>query len=110
MSGGIAYVYDPDEEFLPKCNLGLVELYRVAQGKDAAELKELITRHQQYTGSTVASRILANWSTEVAFFHKVLPTDYKRYLDELEQEDSQAEELGTSATPGDLPQNNPGKH
>ncbi|MCE9588916.1 MAG: glutamate synthase large subunit [Planctomycetes bacterium] len=107
MSGGIAYVYDPANEFLPKCNLGLVELACVDSDKDALELRTLIQKHLQHTNSTLAALILEHWNESVGRFHKVLPTDYKRVLDEMEQEDSHAQELTDPAHPGDLPQNNP---
>ena len=88
MSGGIAYVWDKDGNFNLRCNLGMVELDKVEDDEDVAELKELITLHQQYTGSTVASFILKNWEDVVSQFIKVMPTEYKRVL--LEQKKLQA--------------------
>ena len=87
MSGGIAYVYDAFDELLPKCNLGMVELERMnSDDKFAAELRKLIELHVQYTGSTLGQAILSQWKTALTKFHRVMPTDYKRALDELEQE------------------------
>src|SRR6185369_15338866 len=54
MSGGIAYVYDPNDEFLVRCNLAMVELEKLTAKADIDLLKELITEHRTYTGSTVA--------------------------------------------------------
>ena len=105
MSGGIAYVYDPQDVFLQKCNLGLVGLERVHNDKDAAELRRLIELHQKYTGSTVAEAIIADWNNAVGKFQKVMPTDYKRVMDEMEQEDSHAEEM-PETEPGDFAANN----
>ena len=85
MSGGIAYIHDPDERFLLNCNLGMVELEKVETATDAAELKELIEKHQQATQSDVAEAILANWEQSVTEFVKVMPTDYKRVLEEQRQ-------------------------
>ena len=62
MSGGVAYVYDPQDEFLPRCNLGLVGLERVEKLRDIAELKQLIELHHRYTDSPVAAAILADWT------------------------------------------------
>src|SRR6201999_1441775 len=58
MSGGIAYVWDPHHRLLGNCNLEMVELEPVEEIDDVAELKELIGRHQIYTGSAVARDIL----------------------------------------------------
>ncbi len=93
MSGGIAYVWDVEGNFLQNCNLGMVELERVEQPADVAELKELITQHQRYTGSTVAADVLARWDETLPRFVKVMPSDYKRIL-ELKQEE---EELAAGA-------------
>jgi glutamate synthase (NADPH/NADH) large chain len=90
MSGGIAYVYDPHDQFLPNCNLETVELERVETDEDEAELRELITNHRRYTGSSVAGAILDKWDDAVKRFVKVMPTDYKRALAELAAEAEQA--------------------
>ncbi len=80
MSGGIAYVMDNMEEFRIKCNLGTIGLERIADAEEEAEVKDLVTRHLEYTGSEVARRVLANWSEFVANCVKVMPTDYKRVM------------------------------
>ena len=85
MSGGIAYIWDPKNEFAPKCNMEMVELEEVVDPDDIAELKELITEHSQITDSTVAKAILDNWSKSLQEFVKVMPTDYKRVLQERKQ-------------------------
>ena len=85
MSGGIAYIWDPKSEFAPKCNMEMVELEEVVDPDDIAELKELITEHSQITDSTVAKAILDNWSKSLHEFVKVMPTDYKRVLQERKQ-------------------------
>jgi glutamate synthase (NADPH/NADH) large chain len=82
MSGGIAYVWDPGDEFLLNCNMGMVELEKVDTEKDAAELRELIEKHQEFTGSTVAADVLSRWDEVLAQFIKIMPTDYKRVLEE----------------------------
>jgi glutamate synthase (NADPH/NADH) large chain len=83
MSGGIAYVYDPAEEFLTRCNLAMVELEKVENASDITELKELIAEHQKYTQSTVAAAILADWENALKKFHKVMPIEYRRALTQL---------------------------
>jgi glutamate synthase (NADPH/NADH) large chain len=83
MSGGIAYVWAPDREaFSLDCNLGMVELEDVIDEEDVAELKGLIAKHQDLTGSTVAAALLARWDDVQSEFVKVMPTDYKRVLEE----------------------------
>jgi len=86
MSGGIAYVHDPEDTFLTRCNLGMVELEKVESPEDSAELRDLIEWHQQYTGSTVAERLLGNWQASVDQFVKVMPTDFKRVLEQQKKQ------------------------
>jgi glutamate synthase domain-containing protein 3 len=82
MSGGIAYVWDPSEEFLLNCNMGMVELEKVDADESMAELRELIEKHRELTGSTVAASMLDRWHNVLPQFVKVMPTDYKRVLEE----------------------------
>ena len=96
MSGGIAYVLAEDrEEFRLNCNLGLVDLEEVEADEDIAELKELVEKHANYTGSTVAANVLDNWTETLPKFVKVMPRDYKRALAELAAEQA-AESVGSS--------------
>jgi glutamate synthase (NADPH/NADH) large chain len=80
MSGGIAYVWDPNGEFPIHCNLDTVELEKVVTAEDMGELLDLIEKHQKFTGSPVAGRILDDWSRAIGQFVKVMPTDFKRVL------------------------------
>ena len=82
MSGGIAYIWDPERRFKVRCNPEMVELESIEAEADADEVFELITNHERYTGSTVARDILAKWEENLAHFVKVMPTDYKRVLNE----------------------------
>ena len=96
MSGGIAYVLDEDGSFKHRCNLAQVALEKVvpaarhAAGEplhrdqaDEVQLKELITRHAEYTGSATAKRLLADWEASREKFVKVYPHEYKRALTEM---------------------------
>jgi len=85
MSGGVAYIWDPNVEFAPKCNMEMVELEKVEEAEDIAELQGLIEEHAERTGSTVAREVLDNWSGTLGQFVKVMPTDYKRVLLERKQ-------------------------
>ncbi|RMG39579.1 MAG: glutamate synthase large subunit [Planctomycetota bacterium] len=86
MSGGIAYVYDPDGVFPDNCNQEMVELESLDDPKEIAEVRAMIEKHREYTGSDVAAAILEDWDEAVRLFVKVMPIDYKRALAELARE------------------------
>ena len=86
MSGGIAYVWDTAGNFSESCNHEMVDLDRVEDEEETEELRGLIENHHRYTGSTVAEQILSQWESVLPQFVKVMPTDYKRYLEEQKQE------------------------
>ncbi len=86
MSGGIAYVYDQDKSFEKRCNLSTFELEKLKVKEDLDELKELLEKHFRYTGSSVANKILDNWKKETHNFVKVMPTDFKRVLQEMDEQ------------------------
>ncbi|MBL4820587.1 MAG: glutamate synthase large subunit [Gammaproteobacteria bacterium] len=83
MSGGVAYVWDPDGEFPKMCNMDSFELEKLTAATDITELKTLIENHHTHTESPVAKRILDCWEDSLHQFVKVMPTDYKRVLAEL---------------------------
>jgi glutamate synthase (NADPH/NADH) large chain len=83
MSGGVAYVWDRDGDFSRMCNTETFELESLEAAADIKELQTLIENHRNYTGSSVAAHILDNWKSELARFVKVMPTDYKRVLEEM---------------------------
>lgn len=79
MSGGIAYVWDPNQEFLPNVNRGMVELEEL-EDEDRRDVRRMIEEHAQITGSTIAWDLLNNWKNAEFDFIKVMPVDYKRVL------------------------------
>ena len=95
MSGGIAYVLDADGSFKTRANLAQVALEKVLPASrqtgeplhngiaDETQLKELITRHAEYTGSQTAKALLADWDASREKFVKVYPHEYKRALTEM---------------------------
>ena len=85
MSGGVAFVYDPAKKFEKSCNKELVDLDKVDYEDDKI-LKDLIVKHKEYTGSSVAERILADWDNAIDSFVKVFPRDYKAALAKKKQE------------------------
>ena len=84
MSGGIAYIYDPDGKFPQRCNMGLVDLETVDSVEENEALYGYIKEHVETTGSTVGQSMLENWDSVVKCFVKVMPHDYKRVLMERE--------------------------
>jgi len=73
MSGGIAYVYDPQNEFLQMHSDNAKNVFRVTTLQGETQLKELIQKHEQLTGSTQAASILRDWSQNVGKFWQVAP-------------------------------------
>ncbi len=82
MSGGIAYIYDPDNAFRDSCNMEMVDLLPVEDYKDIGTLSNLINRHVLYTGSTVADAIANDFAAALPKFVKVFPSDYRRVLEQ----------------------------
>ncbi|KAF0118839.1 MAG: glutamate synthase (NADPH/NADH) large chain, partial [Rhodospirillaceae bacterium] len=113
MSGGIAYVLDDDGAFDRRCNLamvdlepitaedsalkelghqkhdleshGLVELLHDMTRFDALRLKTLIEKHYRFTGSLRAKEILDHWETCLPRFVKVMPVEYRRALQKMQE-------------------------
>ena len=82
MSGGLAFVWDPEGVFGANVNGEMVDL-EDATDEDAEWLEGLLRRHQGETGSEVAGRILAAWPRSIGRFVKVMPRDYKRVLEAI---------------------------
>ena len=81
MTGGLAYVYDADNNFDQKCNLGSVDLETVMpHSADEAELLQLIYEHYMATRSRRAYDLLNNWPEERGKFIKVFPVEYRHAL------------------------------
>jgi glutamate synthase (NADPH/NADH) large chain len=121
MSGGVAYVFDPDGGFESRCNLAMVDLEPIrseeiametayhqtndlaAHGRvdilgdmtrfDAERLRQLVANHLKYTGSTRAREILDDWEASKGRFVKVMPVEYRRALNEMNTRRAQAPHL-----------------
>jgi glutamate synthase (NADPH/NADH) large chain len=111
MSGGVAYVYDPDGAFRSRCNLSMVALEAIGAPDpaaaddpdrprqrsvsaensgmgdmlrfDAERLRILVERHLLLTGSARARALLDDWEAALPHFVKVMPSDYRRALLDL---------------------------
>jgi glutamate synthase (NADPH/NADH) large chain len=118
MSGGIAYVYDPDGEFKQLCNtagvdmekigaqeLGLAETHGRPRQRsvsvedngmgdplrfDAERLRILVERHLLFTGSDRARTLLDDWDLALSQFVKVMPRDFRRALQDMKTEQEAA--------------------
>ncbi|MBM9622167.1 glutamate synthase large subunit [Streptomyces zhihengii] len=77
MSGGIAYVVDLDRDNVNSGNLQAIE---TPSDADRQWLHDVVRRHHEETGSTVAEKLLADWETNAARFSKIIPTTYKAVL------------------------------
>jgi glutamate synthase (ferredoxin) len=80
MSGGVAYLLDEAGGAQERINAQMVEIGRVEDAAEAEQLRALIARHIEFTGSSHAKRILDAWPTMLPKFLRVIPKDYKRVL------------------------------
>ncbi|MGW1511538.1 glutamate synthase large subunit [Streptomyces sp. NPDC002394] len=77
MSGGVAYVIDLDRD---NVNSGNLEAIEALSETDRTWLHDVVRRHFEETGSTVAEKLLADWDAAAARFSKIIPTTYKAVL------------------------------
>jgi glutamate synthase (NADPH/NADH) large chain len=97
MSGGVAYIFDVNKTFEANCNKSMVTLEKVLPANsqpseaqhlnqpDEVILKTLVSDHLKYTNSEVAKHILDNWDDMLNHFVKVMPNEYRRALNELQE-------------------------
>lgn len=78
MSGGIAYIYDPNHDLYTRLNKQLVYTYEVSGKADIETLTQLLKNHYKYTNSDVAQKILSNLDHELSSFKKIVPKDYEK--------------------------------
>ena len=89
MSGGIAWVWDPEGRLQSNTNHDMVGLEPVAE-EFLPELRRLVERHTAWTGSVLGEQLLAAWRTVLDQFVQVMPTDYRRVLEETRGKNRQA--------------------
>ena len=85
MSGGIAYVLDENQLFDTRCNLEMVDIEPVSSKDDIKFLMQYIQKHVTYTNSKFARELLNNWEEMLPYFVKVMPVDYRRALERIEE-------------------------
>jgi glutamate synthase domain-containing protein 2/glutamate synthase domain-containing protein 1/glutamate synthase domain-containing protein 3 len=83
MSGGIAYIYDEHHALQSRINMGMVELESLDDESEATEVKGMIENYVKYTNSKEAQQLLDTWQESKKHFIKVMPTDYKRVLQQM---------------------------
>ena len=84
MSGGIAYVFDKNDDFETKFNSELCDIKEIKSGsEDDKILKMLTNKHYEETGSSLAISILNDWGNVLPKFKKVVPRDYEKALEKL---------------------------
>jgi len=100
MSGGIAYVLDPEKALAGgRCNLAGVDLEALTD-EDAQRLRGLVEKHVALTGSPLGQRVLAHWREMLPQFTKVFPHEFKRALGVAGP--AAAAQAPTQATPPEL--------
>ncbi|MCE5225699.1 MAG: glutamate synthase large subunit [Porphyromonadaceae bacterium] len=82
MSGGVAYVWNKNNDFDYFCNMEMVELSLIEENSYRKELHELIRMHYYYTGSKLAKTMLDSWNKYVDQFIQIVPIEYKKVLQE----------------------------
>ncbi len=92
MSGGIAYVYDPDGKLPANLNTEMVDIDEF-DNADLEWLRDIIVAHVDATDSVVGQRILADWSGQVGNFVKVMPRDYKAVLQAIAEAEAAGEDV-----------------
>src|SRR3954452_915547 len=97
MSGGVAYVFDPEGAFPARCNTELVELEDPGDD-DLAEVRALVEEHVERTESPLAADLLERWDELAGAWVKIMPMDYKRAL--REEAERLPEEAGGPAGGG----------
>ena len=85
MSGGIAYILDPDKSFQNRCNVEMVELC-APDANDAVFLKDTLQEFVEKTGSEMGQKLLLNFDQALKQITKVFPYEYQRALKDMEEE------------------------
>ncbi len=79
MSGGVAYIWDKQEDFASKLNTEMVALETLTE-EDQNIIRFYVQNHLDKTASTTAETILQNWAGLITQFKKVMPIDFKKAL------------------------------
>jgi len=80
MSGGVAYVLDVENKLYRNLNKQLVSMELLTEKNDIEELKRMIEKHVETTGSLKGQKILDSFEEYIPHFKKIIPADYKKML------------------------------
>ncbi|MBT9310768.1 glutamate synthase large subunit [Leptothoe kymatousa] len=94
MTGGLGYFLDEKGDFPTRVNPEIVKVQRVITDEGATQLKEMIARHAERTGSTKAARILADWQTYLPKFWQVVPPSEAERPETLASSETVAASVG----------------
>ncbi|MEZ2334547.1 glutamate synthase large subunit [Mucilaginibacter sp. RCC_168] len=83
MSGGLAWVYNPEGTFAENCNTEMVDLDPLSL-QDTEQIQTLLRKHISLTGSKLAQQILKDWALASTQFVKVYPKEYKKAIEKLQ--------------------------
>jgi len=92
----MAFVHDPDENFLSRVNPASLQVVRIGTAHWEAELKSLVEAHANATDSALAARLLNEWDVEIGKFWQVVPTEIVTRLEMPLDDDAAA---ASGATP-----------
>ena len=96
MTGGMAFIYDPNETFMKRVNPASLEVMRIGTAHWEGELKSLVETHAAATDSALAARLLNEWDVEIGKFWQVVPTEIVARIDMPLSEDDGARADGDS--------------
>ncbi len=82
MSGGVAYVYDPEGKLPERANTEMVTLSETLESRDEEMLRRMVENHHEYTESDLAAELLAEWDTSLKAFTRVFPNAYAKVIEE----------------------------
>ena len=80
MSGGVAYVLDPEHKLYLRVNKELVSVEPVRQKQDITCIRELLRLHVEATGSRKGRAVLEQFDEQIKNFKKIVPYDYSHML------------------------------
>ncbi len=101
MSGGVAYVYDPDGSFAEQANTGMVSVRDTLEAKDRRMITRLVENHAAYTDSDRAKALLEEWDEELSNFTMVMPDAYAEVISDRERDDVRNEPPAAAAPTAD---------
>ncbi len=80
MSGGIAYVLDPEHKLYRSINKKMVSMEEVIEEADRDELFKILCEYVQATGSSVGREVTEHFEKYLPSFKKIIPDDYRRMI------------------------------